>query len=158
MKNICNECETVAHCSVHGCIPKVPTLEVAARQALHVLTSCEMSDYGRKWVWPDTAHPTAMDTVHEAITALRQALDKCQHGVEDGACKECYEQQPSNDLNNGVPPLCPQPKEGETFVVSYEQQLTIPEQPEAQTESEKRAYAFGWWKAMEYVRQNGILK
>lgn len=21
---ICDECETVAHCSVHGCIPKVP--------------------------------------------------------------------------------------------------------------------------------------
>jgi hypothetical protein len=29
--------------------------------------------------------------------------------------------------------------------------------PECQTEAEKRAYAFGWWKAMEYVRQNGII-
>jgi hypothetical protein len=30
--------------------------------------------------------------------------------------------------------------------------------PECQTEAEKRAYAFGWWKAMEYVRQNGVIK
>lgn len=29
--------------------------------------------------------------------------------------------------------------------------------PECQTESEKRAYAFGWLKAMDYVRQNGII-
>ena len=31
--NICNECETVAHCSKHGCIPKV-TLE--PKQVKHV--------------------------------------------------------------------------------------------------------------------------
>ena len=29
--------------------------------------------------------------------------------------------------------------------------------PECQTEAEKTAYAFGWWKAMDYVRQNGII-
>jgi hypothetical protein len=29
--------------------------------------------------------------------------------------------------------------------------------PEAQTEAEKTAYAFGWWKAMEYARQNGVI-
>jgi hypothetical protein len=26
--------------------------------------------------------------------------------------------------------------------------------PECQTEAEKRAYAFGWWKAMEHMKQN----
>jgi hypothetical protein len=29
--------------------------------------------------------------------------------------------------------------------------------PESQTEAEKTAYAFGWWKAMEYARQNGVI-
>ena len=29
--------------------------------------------------------------------------------------------------------------------------------PEAQTEAEKTAYAFGWCKAMEYARQNGVI-
>lgn len=26
--------------------------------------------------------------------------------------------------------------------------------PECETEAEKRAYAFGWWKAMEHMKQN----
>jgi hypothetical protein len=30
--------------------------------------------------------------------------------------------------------------------------------PKAQTEAEKTAYAFGWWKAMEYVREHGVIK
>jgi hypothetical protein len=29
---------------------------------------------------------------------------------------------------------------------------------ECQTEAEKTAYAFGWWKAMEYVREHGVIK
>ena len=29
--------------------------------------------------------------------------------------------------------------------------------PECKTEAEKRAYAFGWWKALEHVRQNGVI-
>jgi hypothetical protein len=29
--------------------------------------------------------------------------------------------------------------------------------PKAQTEAEKTAYAFGWCKAMEYARQNGVI-
>ena len=49
-------------------------LEKAARQALEALESCEMSNYGRDWVWPATAHETAMKNVKEAITALREAL------------------------------------------------------------------------------------
>ena len=48
--------------------------EAALRQALEALESCEMSNYGRDWVWPATAHETAMKNVKEAITALREAL------------------------------------------------------------------------------------
>lgn len=54
------------------------TLIEAARQALEALESAQMSNYGRDWVWPDTAHPTAMAMVREAITALRQAIEQAQ--------------------------------------------------------------------------------
>ena len=57
-------------------------LEQAARQALDAL---EKIAY-------DTANP---DT-EKAITALREALAEqaeCPHGVDDGACKECYMEQ-----------------------------------------------------------------
>ena len=76
-------------------------LEKAARQALEALESCEMSNYGRDWVWPATAHETAMKNVKEAITALREALAEqpaqtefkpdwmnYQQGLADGAAAE----------------------------------------------------------------------
>ena len=46
----------------------------ALKLALEALEVCEQSNYGRNWVWPDTAHPTAMANVKEAITSLRKAL------------------------------------------------------------------------------------
>ena len=46
----------------------------ALKLALEALESCEMSNYGRDWVWPATAHKTAMKNVKEAITAIREAL------------------------------------------------------------------------------------
>ena len=51
------------------------TKDEALRLALEALGSCEQSDYGRKWVWPDTAHPTAMANINEAITAIKAALE-----------------------------------------------------------------------------------
>jgi len=46
----------------------------ALKLALEALEVCEQSDYGRKWIWPETARPTAMGRVREAITAIKQAL------------------------------------------------------------------------------------
>lgn len=46
----------------------------ALKLALEVLVSCEMSRYGRDWVYPTTAHETAMKNVKEAITAIKEAL------------------------------------------------------------------------------------
>ena len=46
----------------------------ALKLALEALEVCQQSNYGRDWVWPDTAHPTAMANVKEAITAIREAL------------------------------------------------------------------------------------
>jgi hypothetical protein len=67
----------------------------AMKQALEALESAQMSNYGRDWVWPDTAHPTAMAMVREAITALRQAIEQveqapiCAHGVSKLKCDFC---------------------------------------------------------------------
>ena len=46
----------------------------ALKLALEALEVCEQSNYGRNWVWPDTAHPTAMANVKETITAIKEAL------------------------------------------------------------------------------------
>ena len=59
-------------------------LEIAARQALEALESIRLYDEAN---WR---------TVYEIITALREALAEqaeCPHGVDDGACKECYMEQ-----------------------------------------------------------------
>ena len=58
------------------------TKDEALKLALDALEVCEQSNYGRNWVWPDTAHPTAMKNVREAITAIKEALSSCQ-------CPEC---------------------------------------------------------------------
>jgi hypothetical protein len=34
----------------------------------------------------------------------------------------------------------------------YDDQKPAPPPPECKTEAEQTAYAFGWWKALEYVR------
>jgi hypothetical protein len=39
-----------------------------------------------------------------------------------------------------------------------QQEPVAPVPHECQTEAEKTAYAFGWWKAMEYVREHGVIK
>jgi hypothetical protein len=54
-------------------------------------------------------------------------------------------------------PPTPQP----VPVKTYHDGKPWPVQPvphECQTEAEKTAYAFGWWKAMEYVREHGVIK
>jgi len=50
------------------------TKDEALKLALDALEVCEQSNYGRNWVWPDTAHPTAMKNVREAITTIKEAL------------------------------------------------------------------------------------
>ena len=50
------------------------TKDEALKLALEALEVCEQSNYGRNWVWPDTAHPTAMANVKESITAIKEAL------------------------------------------------------------------------------------
>ena len=62
-------------------------LEQAARQALEAL---EVSTD-----WDMTATGKQLQSMR-AITALREALenpDLCPHGVDDGACKQCYMEQ-----------------------------------------------------------------
>ena len=50
------------------------TKDEALKLALEALISCKLSNYGRDWVWPVTAHEQAMKGVKEAITAIKEAL------------------------------------------------------------------------------------
>ena len=50
------------------------TKDEALKLALEALISCELSNYGRDWVWLVTAHEQAMKGVKEAITAIKEAL------------------------------------------------------------------------------------
>ena len=50
------------------------TKDEALKLALEALISCELSNYGRDWVWPVTAHEQAMKGVKEAITTIKEAL------------------------------------------------------------------------------------
>ena len=55
------------------------TKDEALKLALEALISCELSNYGRDWVWPGTAHEQAMKGVKEAITAIKEALAQPDH-------------------------------------------------------------------------------
>ena len=62
----------------------------ALKLALEVLISCELSNYGRDWVWPVTAHKQAMKDVKEAIATIKEALAQTQEPVSVyGYCPEC---------------------------------------------------------------------
>jgi len=47
----------------------------------------------KDWIKPGAIIPVTVDSVRELVDALRQAIEQaeqCPHGVDDGACKECY--------------------------------------------------------------------
>jgi addiction module HigA family antidote len=44
------------------------------RKAYNVLKSCELSNYGKDWAWPDTAHETAMNEVKDCLTDIENYL------------------------------------------------------------------------------------
>jgi len=50
-------------------------LREALEKTTFELEVCDQSDYGRKWLWPETAHASAMKNVREAIDAARTALE-----------------------------------------------------------------------------------
>jgi hypothetical protein len=69
---ICDECETVAHCTKHGCIPKVSAKDSAMRLALEALKELvAQTEIGLFAVKHDHV---AMQNARQAITALREAL------------------------------------------------------------------------------------
>jgi hypothetical protein len=59
------------------------TKDGALNLALETLISCELSNYGRDWVWPVTAHEQAMKGVKEAITAIKEALAQPEQESEE---------------------------------------------------------------------------
>ena len=97
------------------------------------------------------------------IGCVNHDCDKCkavQEPVaivdEDGVIVVCnYKYKPGDKLYTTPPAPQPVP------VKTYHDGKPWPVQPvphECQTEAEKTAYAFGWWKAMEYVREHGVIK
>ncbi len=69
---ICDECETVAHCTKHGCIPKVSAKDSAMRLALEALKELvAQTEIGLFAVRHDHV---AMQNARQTITALREAL------------------------------------------------------------------------------------
>ena len=74
----------------------------ALKLALEALVSCKLSNYGRDWVWPVTAHEQAMKDVIEAITAIEEALAQTQQPVSDDiasilACRNMLDAQPVSE-------------------------------------------------------------
>ena len=53
----------------------------ALKLALEALISCELSNYGRDWVWTVTAHEQAMKNVKEAIATIKEAL--ADHAMQE---------------------------------------------------------------------------
>jgi addiction module HigA family antidote len=45
------------------------------KQAYDVIEVCKDSNYGRAWLWPETAHESAMNEVKECLTAIQSFLD-----------------------------------------------------------------------------------
>jgi len=72
MNKICDECETVAHCTKHGCIPKVSVNE-AMKLALEALE--RMKRFGNTFGYR-SHEQNPYEQVCDAITALREALAK----------------------------------------------------------------------------------
>jgi hypothetical protein len=50
------------------------TKDEALRDALMTLESCEMSNYGRDWIWPESGLITAMKNVKASIASIKKAL------------------------------------------------------------------------------------
>ena len=50
------------------------TKDEALRDALMTLESCEMSNCGRDWIWPESGLITAMKNVRASIASIKEAL------------------------------------------------------------------------------------
>ena len=80
------------------------TKDEALKLALEALISCELSNNGRDWVWPVTAHEQAMKGVKEAITAIKEALAQPDHIRDATKMMAQPEQEPvARVIDNGTP-------------------------------------------------------
>jgi hypothetical protein len=70
---ICNECETVSHCLKNGRVPKQPSKDEALKLALEALENL-LEQY-----YCNSVAGTDCDQAHDAITAIKQALNDATH-------------------------------------------------------------------------------
>ena len=87
---ICNECETVAHCTKHGCVPKQP--------APVPLTDEQISAIGSK-IFPSTWNPRHV----EFARAIEAAQPAQQHGPYSAPVKELWPVAPKAAAQPAVP-------------------------------------------------------
>jgi hypothetical protein len=139
-KSICAECEA-------KCKDTPPAAQPAVQE-------------GRDWSLLEATQESLREHMAEIkrLKAAQPAPLTCKHewfrtgAMEPGECR-CIN---CGMWNTTTPPV-PQP----VPVKTYSGGKPWPVQPvphECQTEAEKTAYAFGWWKAMEYVREHGVIK
>lgn len=96
---ICEQCETVAHCTKHGCVPKQPAKDSAMRLALEALEAVtkellavrdELAERGgrpkanvfHQRLW-DSSHTAYTDKAIPAAIALRSALSEQPAPVQE---------------------------------------------------------------------------
>jgi hypothetical protein len=111
------------------------------------LANCDTEEYQTARYWERVLRGKNSAQSAYDQTAL-ELCDVCgwKTLIPDDVCLNCeYEKNaaqpaPVKTYHDGKPwPVAPLPHE-------------------CQTEAEKTAYAFGWWKAMEYVREHGVIK
>ncbi len=55
-------------------LDRIQSLEAAATRAAAVLDMWVHSDGGKRWIWPGSAHPSAITESRETVAALRDAI------------------------------------------------------------------------------------
>jgi hypothetical protein len=119
------------------------TKDEALKLSLEALESCEtghITDGGNQW------HDEKL--VDKAITAIKQALAAPVQDEFDirgmlASKLTCWNRLRETEANE---------------LVALVASLSQPAPPECQTEAEKTAYAFGWWKALESQREQRPIK
>jgi nitroreductase len=123
-----------------------------ALEALEEITLAGMSGSGQEseeamTAWHARQAWKFIGIAARALDPIKQALAA---PVQDSTCSETLRAQgkayPRTCRKCGLGPCIGAPK----------QPPAVPAPPECQTEAEKTAFAFGWWKALESVRQPAV--
>jgi prefoldin subunit 5 len=97
---------------------------------------------------------------HMTIEAMKQALEALLDSMDDvrDCLNEALQHEGYAKYDRRIEAYREQIAKHEKAIADLTTAIEQAEKqeppPECQTEPEKRAYAFGWWKAMEHIKQN----